>query len=183
LGGGGGLGPPGREPPGWGATVGGGRARAAGGARAGSHRGTRARKKGGAQGGKREWREREREGERWRAHLGDPNPAVIVTESPRDKGKRERWKRGSCCAGKLNEGKGEKRGARAWGGSGARGKPVGPDWAGLGRGPGQKPTTHMTIDRNPITNQNLKRDETNIRLNTTSDKRNMPRHDATPMST
>jgi hypothetical protein len=88
----------------------GGRARAAGGPRAGSHRGTRARKKGGAQGGKREWREREREGERWRAHLGDPNPAVIVTESPRDKGKRERWKRGSCCAGKLNEGKGEKRG-------------------------------------------------------------------------
>jgi hypothetical protein len=35
----------------------------------------------------------------------------------------------------------------------------------------------------PIADQNLKRDEANTRLNTTSDKRNMLRHDATPMST
>jgi hypothetical protein len=60
---------------------------------------------------------------------------------------------------------------------------AGPDWAGLGRGPGQKPTTHATTDRNPIANRNSKRDETNTRLNTTSDKINMLRHDATPMST
>jgi hypothetical protein len=65
---------------------------------------------------------------------------------------------------------------------------AGPGWArsgraGLGRGPGQKPTTHETTDRNPITNRNPKRNETISRLNTTSDKRNMLRHDATPMST
>jgi hypothetical protein len=86
----------------------------------------------------------------------------------------------------------EKRGVRAWGRQGRKGR-VGPGWtgpgwvrsgrAGLGRGPEQKPTTHATTDRNPIANRNLKRDETNTRLNTTSDKRNMPRHDATPMST
>jgi hypothetical protein len=70
-------------------------------------------RKGGTQGGKREGRERkrEREGERGRAHLGDPNPAITVTESPSAQGgrERERWKRGSCCTGKLNEGKGRER--------------------------------------------------------------------------
>jgi hypothetical protein len=55
--------------------------------------------------------------------------------------------------------------------------------AGLGRGPGRKPTTHTTIDQNPIANRNPKRGETNARLNTTSDKRKMLRHDATLMST
>jgi hypothetical protein len=35
----------------------------------------------------------------------------------------------------------------------------------------------------PIADQNPKLDEANTRLNTTSDKRNMLRHDATPMST
>jgi hypothetical protein len=49
-------------------------------------------RKGGTQGGKREGRERkrEREGERGRAHLGDPNPAITVTESPSAQGGRER---------------------------------------------------------------------------------------------
>jgi hypothetical protein len=60
---------------------------------------------------------------------------------------------------------------------------AGPGWAGLGRRPGQKPTTHATTDRNPIEKRNPKRDETNARLNMTSDKRYMLRHDATPMST
>jgi hypothetical protein len=60
---------------------------------------------------------------------------------------------------------------------------AGLDRAGLGRGPGQKPTTHATTDRTPIVNRNPKRDETNTRLNTTSDKRNMLRHDATLMTT
>jgi hypothetical protein len=27
--------------------------------------------------------------------------------------------------------------------------PAGPGWVGLGRGPGQKPTTHASTDRNP----------------------------------
>jgi hypothetical protein len=55
--------------------------------------------------------------------------------------------------------------------------------AGLGRVAGRNPTTRTTTDRNPITNQNSKRDEVNTRLNMTSDKRNMLRHDVTPMTT
>jgi hypothetical protein len=79
-------------------------------------------------------------------------------------------------------------GARMGGGLGARGEwgalgRAGLGRAGLGRGPGRKPTTHTTTDRNPIANRNPKRGETNARLNTTSDKRNMLRHDATLMST
>jgi hypothetical protein len=75
----------------------------------------------------------------------------------------------------------------AWG-WGARGARPGLGWAALGwavlgRGPGRKPTTHATTDRNPIANRNPKRGETDARLNTTSDKRKMLRHDATPMST
>jgi hypothetical protein len=65
---------------------------------------------------------------------------------------------------------------------GAHGR-TGPGRAGLGHGPGRKPTTHTTTDRNPFANRNPKRGETDARLNTTSDKRNMLRHDATPMST
>jgi hypothetical protein len=60
---------------------------------------------------------------------------------------------------------------------------AGPGWAGSGRVAGQNPTARTTTDRNPIANQNPKRDEANTRLNTTSDKRNMLRHDATPMTT
>jgi hypothetical protein len=55
------------------------------------------------------------------------------------------------------------------GGVGRQGRTarVGPDWArpgraGLGCGLGQKPTTHATTDRNPIMNQNPKRDEANM---------------------
>jgi hypothetical protein len=58
-----------------------------------------------------------------------------------------------------------------------------PGRAGLGRIVGRNPMTRTTIDRNPLANQNPKRDKMNTRLNTTSSKRNMPRHDATPMST
>jgi hypothetical protein len=56
---------------------------------------------------------------------------------------------------------------------GARGTQAGPDRAGLGRaGPprGSKPTTRTTTKWNPIMNRNPKRDETNTRLTTTSDK-------------
>jgi hypothetical protein len=72
----------------------------------------------------------------------------------------------------------ERRGRAHGGCRGSRGAPgqVGPGWArsgraGLGHGTGQKPTTHETTDRTPIAKRNLKRDETNTRLNTTSDKR------------
>jgi hypothetical protein len=76
------------------------------------------------------------------------------------------------------------RGAVHGGVLGARdqGRP-GLGWVGLGRGPGRKPTTPTTTGRNPIANRNPKRGETDARLNTTSDERNVLRHDATPMST
>jgi hypothetical protein len=77
----------------------------------------------------------------------------------------------------------EREGAHM-GGGGARGMRPGPGRAGLGRVRlGLKPTTQATTDRKPNTNQNPKRGETDARLNTTSDKRNMLRYDATPMST
>jgi hypothetical protein len=58
---------------------------------------------------------------------------------------------------------------------------VGALGAGLGhvpdRGPGQKSTAHTTTNRKKNANKKPKRD--GARLNTTSDKRNMLRHDAT----
>jgi hypothetical protein len=45
----------------------------------------------------------------------------------------------------------EGEGERAWGRQGRQGH-AGPDRARLGRGPGQKPSTHATTDRNPIAN-------------------------------
>jgi hypothetical protein len=58
--------------------------------------------------------------------------------------------------------KGERRGGGThMGEAGApRARQTGPDRAGLGRGLGQKPTTHVTTDRNPIANRNPKRGET-----------------------
>jgi hypothetical protein len=67
------------------------------------------------------------------------------------------------------------------GAPGARGPRSGQ--ARLGRVVGRNPTARTTTDRNPITNRNTKRDEANTQLNTTSDKRNMLWHDATPMTT
>jgi hypothetical protein len=59
----------------------------------------------------------------------------------------------------------ERREGGTQGRQGARGMPgragAVPDRAGLGRGPGQKPTTHSTTDWTPIANRNPKRDETN----------------------
>jgi hypothetical protein len=81
----------------------------------------------------------------------------------------------------------EREGGHARGrqGRAARAGPgqVGLDRAELSRVVGQNPTTRTTTDQNPIANRNPKRDEANTRLNTTSDKRNMLRHDATPMTT
>jgi hypothetical protein len=53
----------------------------------------------------------------------------------------------------------------------------------LGHVAGRKLTAHPTTNPNPTTNRNPKRGEMNVRLNTTSDKRNILRHDATLMST
>jgi hypothetical protein len=73
---------------------------------------------------------------------------------------------------------------------GERGAPgerqAGPDQAGLAQarlGCGSK--TLSVHDHGSETNRKSKseRGETDARLNTTSDKRNMLRHDATPMST
>jgi hypothetical protein len=92
------------------------------------------------------------------------------------------------CGKKLNEGKRERRGRMGEAGApGARGQ----GRAGLGRArparlgrvAGQNPTACTTTDWNPIANRNPKRDEENTRLNMTSDKRNMLRHDATPLTT
>jgi hypothetical protein len=177
---------------GWGRAAREGRGRARGGqGRAageglGSRRGVQGRAGWGARGaqGRRKGRERGK-GE---LTLGIQNPAIIVTGSPRARGggERERWKRGrgNCCTGKTNERKGE----RGHGGREGHQGRTGPGWArsgrvGLGRGPGPKPTTHTTTNRKPITNRNPKRGETDARLNTTSDKREMLRHDATLMST
>jgi hypothetical protein len=73
----------------------------------------------------------------------------------------------------------------AWGRQGRLGRVarVGLGEAGLGRVAGRNPTARTTTDRNPIANRNLKRDEGNTRLNTTSNKRNMLRYDGTPMTT
>jgi hypothetical protein len=108
--------------------------------------------------------EREREGE---AHLGDPNSGDHRLQTLGHHGERERGGRGRLLRGrKSNERK--TPGGRAYG-AGARG----PDWAGPGQAwphRGSKPTTHTTTNRNPIANRNPKRDETNTRLTTTSDK-------------
>jgi hypothetical protein len=103
-------------------------------------RGAQGRRKG------RERGKREREGE---LTSGIRNLAITITESPRARGGRERWMRGSCCAGKSNERK-EERGGRTWGEGGAPGACR----ARLGRVAGQKPVAHTTMDRKPIVNQN-----------------------------
>jgi hypothetical protein len=102
--------------------------------------------------------------------------------------KRERWRRGSCCAEELNERKEEKGGGAhgegmAPGARGPRPGGAGLGRARLGRVMGQNPTTRTTTDWNPNAKQNQQRDETNTQLNTTSAKINLLRHDATPMST
>jgi hypothetical protein len=97
---------------------------------------------------------------------------------------RERWKRGrgSCCAGKSNERKGE--GGRAWGKGGAH--QARPDRARLGQarsGRGLKIRSAHDHGSESYCESKTERGETNTRLNTTSDKRNMLWHDATLMST
>jgi hypothetical protein len=69
--------------------------------------------------------------------------------------------------------RGQGEGARMVQGRQVRAGRAGPGWAGLGRAGshrGSKPTTRTTTNLNPIVNRNLKRNETNTRLTTTSDK-------------
>jgi hypothetical protein len=142
--------------------------------RAGGGRATTGRARGqGRKKGRGREREREREGE---AHLGDPNSGDHCLQTLGHHGERERgkWERERKVAvrEKSNERKRPGGGGHAWGGQGAPGA-HGPDWARPGRAGshrGSKPTTRITTNRNPIANQKSKRDETNARLTTTSDK-------------
>jgi hypothetical protein len=98
------------------------------------------------------------------------------------RGERESWRRGGCCAGKFNERK-EEKGEGAHGGeAGALGRAgqSGPGWvASRGKNPRHtQPQIGIQL-RNEIRNETRQ----NMRLNTTSDQRNMIRHDATLMST
>jgi hypothetical protein len=97
--------------------------------------------------------------------------ATVHRITPRAKEVGEAWERGGrrLLRGKQNEI--EREGAR-----------TGLGWAGSGRAGTE---AHNTRDHGskPNTNRNPKRGEMDVRLNTTSDKRNMLRHDATPMST
>jgi hypothetical protein len=135
-------------------------------------------KQGSAQGKKGEGeRKREREGEgsspRGSKFRRSPSPKPRAPRGERER-ERERWEReGGCCTGELNEGKGPGEGAHIGEGTtpGARG----PSWAalcraGLGRIAGQNPVARTTTDRNPNAKWKSQRDETNTRLNTTSDK-------------
>jgi hypothetical protein len=93
-------------------------------------------------------------------------------------GERERWRRGGCCAGELNEGKRPGEGAHGGGAEvpGARG----PGRAGPHRGSKSRGTHNHRSESN---SRNKIRNETkqHKRLSTKSDKRSMIRHDATPM--
>jgi hypothetical protein len=114
-------------------------------------------------------RERERGRERG-THLGDPNSGDHRLQTLGHHGERERWEREREVAApeKLNERKRPGGGGRAHGGRGARDGLGRTGQAGSHRG--SKPTTHTTTNRNLITNRNPKRNETNTRLTTTSDK-------------
>jgi hypothetical protein len=63
----------------------------------------------------------------------------------------------------MREREGEGGGAHGGGGMGARGTRGVPGRAGLGRGPGRKPTTHTTTNRKLIANRNPKRGEADAR--------------------
>jgi hypothetical protein len=82
------------------------------------------------------------------------------------------------CAGKLNEGKRERRGVH--GERQGCQRHAGPGWVASWV---EIPRHAQPLISILIVDQNPKRDEANTRLNTTSDKRNMLQHDATPMTT
>jgi hypothetical protein len=107
-----------------------------------------------------EEREREREGGigEGRSHLGDPNPAITVTKSPRAQRGRERGggEGEEVAAWEKNQMREiERRGARAHCGGGGAPGAHGPrpgrarlGWVGLGHVAGRNPTARTTTDRN-----------------------------------
>jgi hypothetical protein len=117
-------------------------------------------------------REGEGEGEGRGAHLGSKSGDHRLRNLGHHR-ERERCSRGGCCAGKSNERKGEKGGG-AQGRQGTRGVPgraraepdrAGPDRAGLGHGPRQKPTNtrdHRS-DSNREPKSETRRDEYTIK--------------------
>jgi hypothetical protein len=94
---------------------------------------------------------------------------------------RERWRRGGCCAGKLNERKEEKGEGGAHGeGQGARGARarVGPSWARPSRARPGWVASRVKIPRhaqpqigNPLRNEIQNETKQNTRLSTISDKK------------
>jgi hypothetical protein len=124
----------------------------------------------------REGRERGGGGE---AHLRiRRSAATIYRITPRAKEVEERWKRGrgSCCVGKENE---IERGG-AWGRWGRQGRAP---RTGSGRVAGWAENPLRARPLIGIKSRIENRNETDARLSTTSDKRNILRHDATTMST
>jgi ribosomal protein L15 len=84
---------------------------------------------------------------------------------------RGRWEREREVAAREKSNERKRLGGGGWGahgGRGARGTRAGLGQAGSHCG--SKSTTRTTTNRNPIANQNPKRNETNMRLTTTSDK-------------
>jgi hypothetical protein len=99
-------------------------------------------------------------------------------------GEREVGERGSCCAGELNEGKRPGEGGVRMGESQGR---VGQGRAELDRARSHRRSkfrgTHNHISESNSRNKIQNKTKQHTRLSTKSDKRNMIRHDATPMST
>jgi hypothetical protein len=94
--------------------------------------------------------------------------------------------RGSCCAGELNEGERPGEGGTHGGGVGTPGaRGLGPGRAGPGWATPRVKIPWHTQPKSESNSQNKIRNETKqcTRLSTKLDKRNMIRHDATPMST
>jgi hypothetical protein len=149
--------------------------------RAGTHAGNR---------GKGRKRKREREGEGRGAHLGDLNPVITITKSPRAQQRRQRGGgEGEEVAvrEKSNERdrvEGAHRGGRgALGARGLRPGRAGLGRAGLGRVAGQNPTARTTTDRNYNrgSKSEMRRGEHEIKHDIR--QKNMLWHDATPMTT
>jgi hypothetical protein len=113
-------------------------------------------------------REREREGELTSGSKSGDHRLQNLGHH----GERERWRRGGCYAGKLNERKGEKGGGRAWGrgrASEARG-PERAGWAGLGRAGSRAGTEAHNTREHRSESKSRNETERNMRLSTASDK-------------
>jgi hypothetical protein len=99
-------------------------------------------------GERRKKRKGEREGEERGAHLGDPNPAITITKSPRAQRGRERGGgEGEKVAARENQMREIERRGRGGAAGGRQGR-AGQGRTELGRVAGRNPTTCTTTDRN-----------------------------------